>query len=69
MANVHISNVGGHSRLGRDQFGDRDWCATCRRRDWCPRYTTVQRSGRRWCQAYEYKNRVMKKAGGDAHGN
>lgn len=45
--------------LGRDQFGDSDWCATCRRRGWCPRYITVQRSGRRWCQAYEYKNRMM----------
>lgn len=49
MASVHVSdNVGGHSNLGRDQFRDRDWCATCRRRDWCPRYTTVQKSGRRW---------------------
>lgn len=60
MGNVHISdNGGGLSKLGRDQFGDRDWCATCRRRGWCPRYITVQRSGRRWCQAYEYKNRMM----------
>lgn len=60
MASVHVSdNVGGHSNLGRDQFRDRDWCATCRRRDWCPRYTTVQKSGRRWCQSYEYKNRAI----------
>lgn len=59
MGNVHISdNGGGYSMFGRDEFSDRDWCATWR---WlrCPRYTTVQRSGRRWCQAYEYKNRVV----------
>lgn len=65
MASVHVSdNVGGHSNLGRDQFRDRDWCATCRRRDWCPRYTTVQKSGRRWCQSYEYKNKVIARTEG-----
>ena len=60
MGNVHIGdNGGGCSMLGRDKFGDRDWCATCRRWLRCPRYATVHKSGRRWCQAYEYKNRVM----------
>lgn len=60
MGNVHISdNGGGYSMLGRDEFSDRDWCSTCRRRGWCRRYTTAQRSGLLWCPAYEYKNRVV----------
>ena len=58
MRHINIDN-GGYSKLGRNEFSDRDWCATCRRRGWCPRYMTVQRSGRRWCPAYEYKNRVV----------
>ena len=45
--------------FGRDEFSDRDWCATCRRWLRYPRYKTVHRSGRRWCPAYEYKNRVV----------
>ena len=59
MGNVHIGDSGGgHPMLGRDGFGDRDWCATCRRWLRCPRYKAAHRSGRRWCPSYEYRNRV-----------
>ena len=42
----------------RDGMADRDWCATCARKP-CRRYERAQRSGKRWCMAYEYANREV----------